>query len=133
MTTSLEESVIASLISNQELLHKIPFRLSDNDFYNAITKNIYRVIAHLLEQNKPINRSTILTTSDELKVTVDKETLDGICKDAPSEDEGLLFLKQLKVKHIKKQESIKQKALEEHKFRQHMNRLLNPEPESRFS
>lgn len=41
--------------------------------------------------------------------------------------------KRKKVKFLKRQETIKQKSLEEYKFRQHMARLLNQEPETRFS
>ena len=41
--------------------------------------------------------------------------------------------KRKKDKNVRKQDKIKQKSLEEFKFQQHMARLLNQAPETRFS
>src|SRR6185437_7569216 len=62
-----EQSVIGGLLLDNRAWDLIADRLSEQDFYRHDHRLIYRVMAKLIEQSKPLDVLTVAETSRELR------------------------------------------------------------------
>lgn len=107
MNNEAERGVLSAFINLDEFVGTIPFKLTEEDFQNSTNQLIAKVLLNIINSGQKPNRNLIAATAKALALddfdehTKNGQILEEIINLHPSNDEAILYVKQLKKESIK--------------------------------
>ena len=108
MNLEAEPGTLSAFISIDDFAHLLPFRLTEEDFHNATNRSIAKSVLKIIGEGQKPTRNLIVSTARSLSLedfdeqTKDGKVLDEIINISPSQDEAILYIKQLKKESMKR-------------------------------
>lgn len=108
MNLEAEKAVIAALINLNDFASTLPFKLTEDDFFERGNKAIIKVINKLMADGViKFSKELINSTARDMNLTEfntltkDGQIIDELCKRIITKDEAIVFLKQVKKESLR--------------------------------